>query len=117
MKIVVASRKLGVDRVGEKSLTAFRSRSSVRTTRFSDKKITVTFVWQTEISDPRAQDAIHNCDCYSQHRISVSVLTIISASILDDCSAGSPRTCDQRCLSGVLTKSQSETSSCPILSY
>src|SRR6266705_6440414 len=50
MKIVVASRKLGVDRVGEKSLTAFRSRSSVRTTRFSDKNITVTFVWQTEIS-------------------------------------------------------------------
>src|SRR5436190_10597488 len=50
MKIAVASRKLGVDRVGEKSLTAFGSRSSVRTTRFSDKKITVTFVWQTELS-------------------------------------------------------------------
>jgi len=39
------------------------------------------------------------------------MLTTISASILNDCSAGSPRTCDQRRLSGALTKSQSETSS------
>ena len=49
MKTAVASRKLGVDRVGEKSVTAYRPRS-VRTTRFSDKKFTVTFVWQTEMS-------------------------------------------------------------------
>src|SRR6266480_2471577 len=104
MKIAVASRKFGVDRVGEKSLTAFGSRSSVRTTRFSDKKITVTFVWQTEISDPGAQDAIHNCDCYSQHRSSVSMLTTISASILNDCSAGSPRTCDQRRLTSAMQR-------------
>ena len=50
MKIVVVSRKFGLDRVGAESVTACRSRSSVRTTRFSDKKITVTFVWQTAMS-------------------------------------------------------------------
>jgi hypothetical protein len=50
MRNAVAARKSGVDRVGAKSVTACRSRSSVRTTPFNDKRITVTFVWQTGMS-------------------------------------------------------------------